>query len=156
VKVTRRRGAVRVRLDPVEVALIVSLVNDFLSLIAADRPDTDDPVLERLFPAAYADPEPAAEFRALTRDGLRDERAERAVTSRDELVAADGQLSLDPDAGTRWIQVLNDLRLALGTRLEITEDDSHDIDPDAPDAQARAIYFWLTWMQDSVVSALMG
>jgi hypothetical protein len=159
-KVSRRRGAVRVRLDPVEVTLFVSLVNDFLSLLEVEQPDhpdtTPDPVLDRLFPDAYADAEPAAEFQALTRAALRDDRVERDVACRDELVAADGQLSLDADAGTRWIQVLNDLRLALGTRLEITEDDDHAVDPDDPDAQARMIYFWLTWLQDSVVQALMG
>jgi hypothetical protein len=163
-KVARRRGAVRIGLDPVEVTLFVSLVNDFLSLLegAGDEsgpaePDGPaDPVLERLFPAGYADAQAAAEFRALTRSALRDERVERAVASRDELVAGGGQVSLDAQAGTRWIQVLNDLRLALGTRLEITEDDDHVVDPQAPDAQARTIYFWLTWMQDSLVQALMG
>jgi hypothetical protein len=159
-KVSRRRGAVRVRLDQVEVSLFVSLVNDFLSLLEAETADepnaAPDPVLDRLFPDAYADAEPAAEFRALTRAGLRDDRVERAVASRDELLEVDGELNLDDAAGTRWIQVINDLRLALGTRLEITEDDDHSVDPDAPDAQARTIYFWLTWLQDSLVQALMG
>ena len=53
--------------------------------------------------------------------------------------------------------MLNDLRLALGTRLGITEDDTGD------DRSTRAtrtqrprlVYYWLTAVQDSVVRALM-
>jgi hypothetical protein len=52
--------------------------------------------------------------------------------------------------------VLNDLRLALGTRLGITEDDDPDLDPVDPAAQSRVIYYWLTALQDSVVQGLMS
>ena len=65
------------------------------------------------------------------------------------------QVELDADGGQRWIQVLNDLRLVLGTRLGITEEDG-DLDPAAPDFQQRSVYYWLTALQDSLVRALMA
>jgi hypothetical protein len=51
--------------------------------------------------------------------------------------------------------VLNDLRLALGTRLGVTEEDDHDVDATDPREQPRLIYYWLTAVQDSVVHGLM-
>jgi hypothetical protein len=47
--------------------------------------------------------------------------------------------------------VLNDLRLALGTRLGVTEDDYDR----GPTGEPWVIYHWLTAVQDSVVTALM-
>jgi hypothetical protein len=48
------------------------------------------------------------------------------------------------------------VRLALGTQLDVSEEDGPEIDPDDPMAQERAIYYWLTAVQDSLVVALMG
>jgi hypothetical protein len=71
-------------------------------------------------------------------------------------LAGAGEVELaDPDAARRWIQLLNDLRLALGTRLGITEDDDHELDPTDVRAQPRLVYYWLTAVQDSVVQGLM-
>ena len=61
----------------------------------------------------------------------------------------------DPADATRWLQVLNDLRLALGTRLGISEDDDEP-DLDDPEQQPRLLYHWLTAVQDTVVQHLMG
>lgn len=156
-KVSRRHGAVRVRLEPVEAVLLRSLLDDLADTLEADALEADDPVRERLFPAGYRDDDAAAaEFRSLTEQSLRSERSERArgVAARLEEPGA-GPLELDGDEGERWIQVLNDLRLALGTRLAITEEDEPDFDPDEPDAQQRAVYYWLTGVQDALVGALM-
>lgn len=154
-KVSRRRGVVTLRLDPVEAALLTSLFDDFVAMLDTDALPLHDPVRERLFPAAYRDDDEAeSEFRGLTETSLRTDRSERAGQCATELASA-SEIPLDDEAGQRWIKALNDLRLALGTRLGVTEDDDPDLATDDPDAQARAVYYWLTAVQDSLVQALM-
>jgi hypothetical protein len=110
----------------------------------------------RLFPAGYRDDDEAEdEFRSLTALSLRTERTDRARRCRAETADEPTELELTDEDGQRWIQVINDLRLALGTELNITEDDEPEIDLDDPEAERRAIYYWLTGAQDSIVRTLM-
>jgi len=64
---------------------------------------------------------------------------------------------LDPEEAQAWLRVLNDLRLALGTRLELTEDD-HDrfrgLDENDPRYPMIVTYDWLTQLQDGLVHCL--
>jgi hypothetical protein len=154
-KVTRRRGRLRLRLEPVEVELLAVLLNDLDTLLDQDL-DSGDEALLRLNPAAYpGDADAEEEYRSLTESSLRTERIERMDACRADL-AGEGDIELDdPDAGRRWIQVLNDLRLALGTRLGITEDDDPETELSGADAHPRVVYYWLTAVQDSVVHGLM-
>jgi hypothetical protein len=142
---------VQLRLDQLEVELLETLFAD-LSAVLADDADNSDPVVARLYPDAYdGDPEAEADYRSLTRRSLRTERIERiAACTRDLEHSRDVDLS-DPDAAQRWITALNDLRLALGTRLGVTEND-YDV---TPENEPRLIYHWLTAVQDTVVTALM-
>jgi uncharacterized protein DUF2017 len=156
VKVSHRHGRLRLRLEPEEVTLL-SMLLDELDAVLDGPGDPDDAVLQRLYPAAYRDDaEAELEFRSLTESSLRTARSERIAACRADLATGPDIELTDPDAGRRWIQVLNDLRLALGTRLGITEDDEPDLDPTDPAAQPRVIYYWLTAVQDSVVQELMG
>jgi len=158
VKVRRRGGLIGLRLDPIESGLLIRLFDELGILVCADARDTaDDPVLRRLFPAGYRDDDAAdVEFRSLTELTLRTERSKRARDCAADLADEPAELKLTDEAGQRWIAVLNDLRLALGTRLAVTEEDEPEIDPDDPLAQQWAIYNWLTAIQDSIVRALMG
>ncbi len=153
-KVNRRRGLIRLQLEAVEAQLLGSLLDDLDGALATLP--ADDPVRQRWFPAAYRDDaEAAAEFRALTESALLARKSELAGTCRAELPAGGGVLALDAEAAQRWLTVLNDLRLGIGTRLDVREDDDIAIDPSDPDAQTRAIYQWLTALQDSLVRAAM-
>ena len=122
---------------------------------ALESEDADDPVVRRLYPAGYRDDDAAQEeYRGLTEDTLRRERSDRVALCAGEL-AGDGPIELDDaDTARRWIQVINDLRLTLGTRLDITEDEP-DFDPTDPGEQPRVVYYWLTALQDAVVTQLM-
>ena len=150
-KVSTRRGRVQLRLEQAEVALLESLFTEFTTLLSAED-GSADPVVQRLFPAAYADDEQAeADFRSITHHSLRSERMDRIALCAGELARSrDVDLS-NPDTGERWIKALNDLRLALGTRLGVTEEDYAA----APEDEPRLIYHWLTAVQDSLVTALM-
>jgi hypothetical protein len=117
--------------------------------------DPTDPVIERLFPAAYDDAAEAGAFRELTEDDLRESRLMRLIDSSEELEAKDGQIPLSAEAADRWIRVLNDARLVLGTRLEVTEEWDHDLQPDDPQVSEKAVYLWLSAVQETVVQSLL-
>ena len=156
-KVNRRHGRLRLHLQPVEVTLLQSLLEQLAAVLDGPAGDGAEGIRARLEPSAYPDdPAAASEFRRLTANALRGERDGRIEACRAELEAGEPVDITDPDVARRWIQVLNDLRLAFGTRLGVTEDDHHDFDPDEPDAELRAVYHWLTAVQDTVVTHLMG
>jgi hypothetical protein len=149
----------RLRLNPEEVGVLRDLPEQLRSVLDADEPD---PVTERLFPPAYRDPG----------DGERQDEYRRLV--HDELVAAKlanlelvtgtlerGQLrqrrwtvELTEEEALAWLGVLNDLRLALGVRLDITEDFDGVVVPDDPDAPARYLLSYLGWLEEHLVAAL--
>ena len=61
---------------------------------------------------------------------------------------------MSPEVAQRWLIVLNDMRLALGTRLGVTAEGFEEIDPDDPEAAARAAYYWLTAIQDELLTQM--
>ncbi|MEV5936933.1 DUF2017 domain-containing protein [Streptomyces sp. NPDC093250] len=137
-----------------------------------------DPVLRRLFPDAYSDPEAtpqgkeaeeqraySAEFRRYTENDLRAAKRDNALTvirSLDAL-ASEGEggavLKLSPDESQKWLGALNDLRLAIGSRLEINDEDDSDLLFHLPDEDPRKpmvmAYLWLGGLQETLVSTLM-
>jgi hypothetical protein len=114
--------------------------------------DPADSTLRRLFPPAYEeDPESEDEYRRLMREELLDGR--RAALGTLEATAGHERLSVEDVHA--WIGALNDLRLVLGTRLDVTEEVYEaELDPGDPRAPELALYGYLTWLQDSFVSAV--
>ncbi len=120
-----------------------------LSGMGQSRSAPQDPVIARLLPDAYEDPERASEFRRLTESGLR-------ATKLAHVAVVRGQLSHDPivitDDVRAWLAFLADARLMLGTRLEVSEDD-----PMVPsDDPEHNLYIYLGYLQQSLVEELMG
>lgn len=118
----------------------------------------DDPVLARLFPDAYSgDNEAAADFRRYTESGLRAGKSEIMSAMLAAIPPGGGTIELPADRAPLWLRGLNDLRLALGTRLEVTEEtemEIEDLDPADPRFPAYVTYSWLGYLQDSLVAAL--
>jgi uncharacterized protein DUF2017 len=160
-KIHHTAGGLALYFERAEGELLVQLLGDTADAMQSGALDADDPVQQRLFPTAYRDDADAEQaFRELTESALRDERIERAERCTAEVAAARTrrrglEVVLDDEGAERWMRALNDVRLALGTRLEITEDDDHDIDPEDPNAGARMAYGWLTMVQDGLVRALL-
>ncbi|GAA3115895.1 DUF2017 domain-containing protein [Planomonospora alba] len=164
------RGGVTARFDAEEVAVLRSLVAQILELVEPGKAGDDpleralgigpaeqptDPVLARLFPAAYADREMSAEFRRYTEVGLREGKRADARTLLE--TAVPGRVELEHEQALAWMRALNDVRLALGTRLEVTEevhDEIAGMPEDDPRYPAYVTYDWLTYLQDSLVRAL--
>ena len=159
-KVARSGKTTRVRLSLAESHVLEQIFAELQETLDSDALDTDDPVHERLFPAAYDDDEEAEAFRELTESSLRQDRIERIDQCLAELLRARSlvrtEIQLDAEAADRWIRVLNDMRLTFGTRLNISEDDDYELDADDPEVHVRARYVWLTALQDMLVTSLMG
>ncbi|HVW80952.1 MAG TPA: DUF2017 domain-containing protein [Mycobacteriales bacterium] len=127
----------------------------------ASRPD--DPVLARLLPDAYReDGEASDEYRRLMEGDLRAQKAGALQRVLDDLSGTgvrhgDGQrFELADEAVTPWLYALTDVRLALGTRLDVSEDVEADLaalEPGSPELAAFAVYDWLGWLQNAVVEA---
>lgn len=135
----------------------VHLLDEVLQAVKDEISGTDsaDPVIERLFPAAYDDAAAAGAFRDLTEQDLREQRLLRFVDTAEELQATNGDVPLKPETADRWIRVLNDARLVLGTRLDVTEEWDHELDPDDPEVGEKAVYLWLSAVQEAVVQTLL-
>ncbi|MFH9013769.1 DUF2017 domain-containing protein [Streptomyces sp. NPDC017943] len=191
-------GGAAVALDDVEISIIRSLAVQLLELIGpgpaedasadplaglfAEGPSEppSDPVLRRLFPDAYGDPEQSAsprdaeeqraysaEFRRYTENDLRAGKRDNAlavVRSLDALSSASAGeggavLKLSPQESQQWLGALNDLRLAIGSRLEITDEEDSDLLFRLPDEDPRKpmvmAYLWLGGLQETLVTTLM-
>jgi hypothetical protein len=118
----------------------------------------EDPVLARLLPDAYSDdPEAAGEFRKYTEPALRSAKYEVAKQLLDTLPEAGGRIQLSNDEALAWLKALNDVRLALGVRLGVTEEFEQEwakLKPDDPQWTAYEVYAWLGAVQESLVQAL--
>jgi hypothetical protein len=159
VKTFRARGRdVVARLDSAEATVVGLLLDQLEQLLAADPEDAgDDPVLARLLPEGHrGDAEIAADFRQMTESALRSGKADDLAIVRATLPAGGGQIRLDEDQAAAWLRSTNDLRLALGTRLDITEDTEPPDEITGEEDQQLAVYYWLTAVQDSLVDALVA
>ena len=136
-------GRVQLRFSPEERALLTAVASD---LRAQLEDEFDDPSFRRLFPPAYDDAEHEKAYRDLAGDELLDGRREAlellAATARNDFLSA-----VEADA---WLRALNDLRLVLGTRLDVQEDTLID----RPQSPELALYGYLSWVQEQLVAAL--
>lgn len=137
-----RGGSVALRLPDGEQELLRALLAELRALLG----DGEAPELRRLFPPAYdEDDEREPEYRSLMRGELVSGRLAdaRAV---ERTVAAS---TLDDDELEAWLRTLNDLRLVLGTRLDVTED-PYERGQESPEL---ALYAYLSWLQEQAVEA---
>ncbi len=122
-----------------------------------DQPP-DDPVLARLFPDAYRDdPKASGEFRRYTEEGLRSGKVAAARTVLATLPPNGGRIRLSEAEAQAWLRALNDVRLALGVRLGVTDDFDDqvaDMEPDDPRSAYVGVYQWLAFLQETLVQAL--
>lgn len=135
-------------------------LDDLARLLGQSGPATppDDPVLARLLPDAYQDDSDAAgDFRRFTEQELRNGKAAAARTVLATLPEDGGRVRLTEEEAQVWLRALNDVRLALGVRLSITEDFQarvQDLDPADPRSAYMWVYDWLTFLQETLVHAL--
>ena len=163
-----RADGFEVVLEAGEAAVLTRLCEELTTLLSTDDGeggDEADPVLERLFPRAYLDPteeEAETDWQRFAHGDLVDGRRRALATVEGTLAAAEVrrgryELTLDEEQALAWLAVLNDARLALGTRLEVTEDmDLSGLDPDDPETAPFAVYWWLGVLEERLIDVLSG
>lgn len=173
-------GRIVLKADDVERGLLATLVGQVLELVSpeddpwgsdadplarmvgidpdAERPD--DPALARLLPDAYSDDEEASsEFRRFTERSLRETKMNHATTVLRALAEADHKVTVPTSEVPAWMGAINDTRLALATRLGITEENHerfYDLDEEDPAFVHVHVYDWLTFLQETLVQAVTG
>ena len=140
-----RRGTYRVKLPREERHLLRSLPEQLRAALEAG-----DPAVVRLFPPAHPDDAEASDrYRALVGDQLLEERL-RALETIEATIDAP---ELDEEQINAWLTTLNDVRLVLGTQLDVSED-PEPLPEDDPDAPRMAVYGYLGWLVSEIVDAL--
>ena len=118
----------------------------------------DDPILARLLPDGYRDdPDAAQDFRRFTESGLRSAKVAAAQTVLATMPPGGGRVRLSSEQAEVWLRALNDVRLALGVRLGVTDDFdglNDDLEPADPRYAYVQVYQWLAYIQESLVRAL--
>ncbi|MTD13350.1 DUF2017 family protein [Nakamurella sp. YIM 132087] len=172
-------GRYRASFEAVEVTVLSDLVDQVRQLLAGRRseapddplvamtgiataPSTtpEDPALARLLPDFHReDPELSAGLRALREPEIIAGKDSAAVAVLDSLPPGGGAVHLDEDQARQWIAALNDVRLALGVRLEITDETDTVMDTAGerpePEQAMFHTYRWLTYVQDSLVEQML-
>ena len=137
----------RLRLDAHERLLLSDLLDELERLLD----DPDDPELRRLFPPAYSDQADDEQYRSLVRDQLVSGRAKALAMVRETM----DRENLDVEEADQWLRALNDMRLVLGTRWDVTEQmDYGKLDLGEQRGRELAIYGYLSWLQEQLVEAL--
>jgi hypothetical protein len=143
-------GGVDVELPDDVRDLLASLARQLAELI--DDPDAvGEPGLERLFPpASIDDPMEALGFEQLMGDAMRAGKREAAAVLR----ATANSTHLDAEETLAWMRCLNDIRLVVGTRLNIQEDtDVEALFEDELMEQAAVTYIALTELVEMLARA---
>jgi hypothetical protein len=147
-----------------EVRVLRKVAAEVVGLLT-DGFDRDDPVVARLFPDIYPeDAEDAAEFRLYTEGELKTGKIDQAGAILAALPSnGGGEVRLDAEAAEAWLRALNDARLAMGTRLDISADT--DLGEELDDAVLRdptstrvfqlSVYAYLGYLQESLLNALI-
>lgn len=149
---------------PDEVRVLRKVASEVVGLLT-DGFDHDDPVVGRLFPAIYPDnPEDTAEFRLYTEGDLKTGKVDQAAAILAALPGdGGGEVRLDPEAAEAWLRALNDARLAMGVRLDISdgtdlgEELDHAVleDPNSTRVYQLSVYAYLGYLQESLLNALI-
>ena len=142
-----RKGDFELRIPSQEREILAALPSRLRELLGSD-----DPAVGRLFPPAYEDdPVRQADYEDLVRGDLTAQRL-RSLEIMEETLRSD---RLDEEQVGAWLGALNDLRLVLGTKLDVDEDmDPDDISDTDEQAPAYALYYYLGWLEEQIVAEL--
>jgi hypothetical protein len=140
-----------VRLSQGVRGLLVELCQQSRALLEAEDPSSD-PAVARLFPPAYQD-DPLRNLEFETNLGAAPRSGK--LEALDVLERTASASALTEDELLAWIGVVNDLRLVLGTRIEITEEATdEDFPADDPGYETWRVYQFLGYLLQEMLEAM--
>ncbi len=147
-----RRGDFKITLSGEEREAIGLLPAMLREVVGGSDPG--DAAFKRLFPPATMDDDTLnATFDGMVRDDLAAQRLEAAATL-EQTLAAD---RLTEEELTSWLAAINDARLVLGVRLQVTEETGpEDFEGDEDRGRLYGLYGFLTFLEEHIVRALAG
>ena len=149
----RRRadGGFAVRLRDEERELLRSSARELAETLAGEAAK-DDPAVARLFPTAYPDDLMRnMEFDGVSATALLEERLE-AIRLLERTAVQD---RLTEEELETWMRIINDIRIVLGTRLNVTEETAaEDFESGDEPGQAFLLYAYLSALLESIVRAM--
>lgn len=148
-------GGLRLQLDAQEAGILRELLKEMRLLLEADIP-RGDRVMQRLFPPAHNDEEEQRAYEELLGEQLHTAKLD-ALLAVDAKLGTDGgtDVSLSSEEADDWLRVINDIRLAIGTRIEVDEAKmERTYDPADPEGPALSVLHWLGWLQGSILEEL--
>jgi len=164
-KIRRRGDRLVLTFHAAEVEVLRDLAGQLESLLEGGVPERGgDPARDRLFPRAYLDPtedDAETDWQSVVHGDLVRAKSDAVAALVDSLDTGKTErgdqleVSLGPDDVAQWVGALNDVRLALGVVLEVTEDEPR-VSPDDPRAAGYELYAWLTWLQGMMIETLAG
>jgi hypothetical protein len=151
------KGTFEVVLMPVEADALLGLPARLRQVLG--DPDFSDRVVRRLFPPTYGDPELEAEHRRLLGDDLIRRKLEgveefEKTLERRRPGPRGIVVTIEERQFDLWLAFLNDMRILLGTELDIQDDSwQAEFDPRHPRAADMALYAYLTWLEAELIEA---
>ena len=122
-----------------------------------------DATMRRLLPdfvspeAAESDPAGSnAALRSVHEPQIIDAKISAAQRLLESLPRDSGRVELTDDEAQAWVAAVNDMRLALGTMLQIGPEVPEELPEGHPMATHLDVYHWLTVLQEYLVLGLMG
>jgi len=144
-------GAFEWQLGRNEREVLAHVAANLRAVLAAETP-ASDPSLQRLFPPARTD-DPLAELEYEQRAG-----GELLATKLEQLDVLERSVTarmLSEDDVLACMRAVNDLRLVLGSRLDVQEDsDPSEFERDPETSSTFQLYAYLSWMLESMLDAL--
>jgi len=141
-----KNGEMVVRLDDTMRILLERTSEELREVLLVNEPE----LTRRLYPTAYPDDEKLNEE---YEDMVHDQLLMQRLDSIDELQATVNDEVITLDTADAWMSTINQVRLVLGTRLDVGEDDSSQIDETDPDAQGKVIYQVLSHILEELTRA---
>ncbi|MEI7885976.1 MAG: DUF2017 family protein [Actinomycetes bacterium] len=143
----RRNGRYTVNLSEGERQLIEDLALDLREMLT-----TDSPMLQRLFPPPYGENEERNQgYSALAGSEL----VERKFAALDVVTNTISAEDLSEEEVEAWMRSINDIRLVLGTVLNVSEDQAPAVTDEATQALHDS-YEYLGMLLERIIQALLG
>jgi Domain of unknown function (DUF2017) len=152
-----KSGALTLSLPHVEALVLRDLPARLRAVL--EREAFRDRLVERLFPRAYREEASEAEYRKLVGDELVARKLEGVKTFEETLAACrqrrkEVEITITPEQFQLWLGFVNDMRLLLGTELDVDESFfKQPFDPGHPRAADVALLYYLGWLEEELLRA---